>query len=48
MQWCFPLRRQQAGVTSVVTAKARGATKLQASAPITRLARTRRIVISET
>lgn len=48
MQWCFPLRRQQAGVATVVTANASGATKLHTSTPMTRLAKTRRIVISET
>jgi len=47
MQWCFPLRRQQVGVASVVNANAIGATKLQASTLTRKLDRTRRIAILE-
>jgi len=44
MQWCFPFRRQQAGLSFPVSAKAIGATKLQAITESTRLATIRRIV----
>jgi len=44
MQWCFPFRRQQAGVSFPVSPKAIGATKLEAISASTRLATNRRIV----
>jgi hypothetical protein len=47
MQWCFPFRRQQAGVSFPVSAKAIGATKLQAITESTRLATIRRIGFCE-
>ena len=47
MQWCFPFRRQQAGVSFPVSARAIGATKLQAISESTRLATRRRIIILE-
>ena len=45
MQWCFPLRRQQAGVAFPARPKASGATKLQASTLSAKLAMNRRIVV---
>ncbi len=47
VQWCFPFRRQQAGVAVPVTAKVIGATKLQAKTDSTRLAMIRRILFRE-
>jgi hypothetical protein len=47
MQWCFPFRRQQAGVSLPVTATAIGAMKLQAITESTRLATIRRILFFE-
>ena len=47
MQWCFPFRRQQAGTSLPVTAKAIGATKLQTITESTRLATIRRIRFRE-
>jgi hypothetical protein len=44
IQWCFPFRRQQAGLSAPVSAKAIGAMKLQAITDNTRLAMVRRIV----
>lgn len=47
MQWCFPFRRQQAGASFPVSAKAIGATKLQVITESTRLATIRRILLRE-
>jgi len=47
MQWCFPFRRQQAGVSFPVSANAIGATKLQAITESTRLATIRRMGFRE-
>ena len=44
MQWCFPLRRQHAGVAFPARPKASGATKLQASTVSAKLAMSRRII----
>jgi hypothetical protein len=46
MQWCLPVRRQQAGVAVPVMPKAIGAKKLQAITESTRLATTLRILFS--
>ncbi len=46
-QWCFPLRRQQAGTSLPVNAKAIGATKLQAITASTKLVTRRRMRIRE-
>ena len=44
MQRCFPFRRQQAGLSFPVSAKAIGAMKVQAITESTRLATIRRIL----
>jgi hypothetical protein len=42
-QWCFPSRRQQAGVSSLAAAKAAGATDEQPTTNSTKMASGRRI-----
>lgn len=46
-QWCFPFRRQQAGVVFPVAAKASGAREPHATIQSTRLATNRRMAICE-
>jgi hypothetical protein len=42
-QWCFPFRRQQAGVSAYAAAKATGATEEQPITYSTKMASKRRI-----